>query len=196
MPYKEILSAVAIVVTFVAFLPYIRSIVQGQTKPHVFSWIIWSSTTFIIFAAQLADKGGVGAWPLGVSSCITLYVAVLSYRKKSDITITKSDWLFLIMAMATLPLWYFTSDPLLVVIILTTVDILGFAPTFRKAYFSPYGEQLKFYAMMAVRDLIAISAMEHYSLTTILFPIVMSTSCWIFIAMVLYRRHLEGGHEI
>lgn len=191
MPYKEILSAVAIVVTFFAFVPYIRSIMDGTTKPHVFSWVIWSSTTFIVFLAQLSDDGGVGAWPIGVSSFITLYVAILAYRKKSDIHITASDWLFLTMAFGTLPLWYFTSDPLLVVIILTTVDIFGFAPTFRKAYHNPYGEQLKFYAMMAMRDLIAISALENYSLTTTLFPIVMSTSCWIFIAMVFYKRQAE-----
>ena len=65
--YKELLSAAAIALTFVAFLPYIRSIKQGVTKPHVFSWVIWGSTTFIVFLAQLADKGGAGAWPIGVS---------------------------------------------------------------------------------------------------------------------------------
>ena len=38
--YKELLSAVAIALTFVAFLPYIRSILTNKTKPHVFSWLI------------------------------------------------------------------------------------------------------------------------------------------------------------
>ena len=41
MVYKELLSAVAIVLTFVAFFPYIRAIINGAIKPHVFSWIIW-----------------------------------------------------------------------------------------------------------------------------------------------------------
>jgi hypothetical protein len=34
---KEILSAAAIALTFIAFTPYIRSILKGKTKPHVFS---------------------------------------------------------------------------------------------------------------------------------------------------------------
>jgi hypothetical protein len=51
---------------------YIHSIQQGTTKPHVFSWVIWGSTTFVVFLAQLADKGGAGAWPIGVSGIITL----------------------------------------------------------------------------------------------------------------------------
>lgn len=188
MGYKEIFSAVAIGLTVVAFLPYIRSIIAGTTKPHVFSWVIWSSTTFIVFFAQLSDRAGAGAWPLGVSSAITVYVAILAYRKKSDITITRSDFVFLILALGTLPLWYFTSDPLLVVVILTVIDILGFGPTFRKAYVRPFEEQLRFFAIMAIRDMFILIALEHYSVITALFPVGMSSTTGIFIIMVLYRR--------
>ncbi|NNF97422.1 MAG: hypothetical protein HKM94_10895 [Halobacteria archaeon] len=188
--YKELLSAVAIVLTLIAFLPYIRSILQGKTKPHVFSWLIWGSTTFVVFLAQLADKGGAGAWPIGVSGIITTYVAFLAYIKKSDSTITRTDWLFFTLAMTSLPLWYLTSDPLWAVVILTTVDVLGFGPTFRKAYFLPFEEQLKFFVIMATRNLISIVALEHYSLTTVLFPAVTGAACLMFILMVVYRRRM------
>ena len=63
---KEFLSAIAIALTLIAFLPYIRSILRGKTKPHVFSWLIWGTTTFVVFLAQLADEGGVGAWPITI----------------------------------------------------------------------------------------------------------------------------------
>jgi hypothetical protein len=190
--YKELLSTVAIALTIVAFLPYIRSILLGETKPHVFSWMIWGSTTFIVFLAQLADEGGAGAWPIGISGLITLYVAVLAYIKKSDHTITKVDWLFFILAMSSLPIWYITSHPLGAVVILTSVDVLGFGPTFRKAYGQPYEEQLKFYVLMTMRNLISITALEHYSLTTVLFPAVIAGACLIFILMVVVRRRLLG----
>lgn len=190
MMYKELLSAVAIVLTFFAFLPYIRSILHGKTKPHVFSWVIWGSTTFVVFLAQLADKGGAGAWPIGVSGIITIYVALLAYIKKSDSTITGTDWLFLGLAMTSLPLWYLTSDPLWAVVILTTVDILGFGPTFRKAYCLPFEEQLTFFVIIAARNMIAIMALGHYSLTTMLFPAVTGTACLMLILMVMYRRRM------
>lgn len=186
--HKEFLSAVAIALTFIAFLPYIRSILQGKTKPHVFSWVIWGSTTFVVFLAQLSDGGGAGAWPIGVSGIITLYVAHLAYIKKSDSTITKTDWVFLLLAMTSLPLWYITSDPLWAVVILTTVDLIGFGPTFRKAYHHPYEEQLVFYGLMATRNIIATVALEHYSLTTVLFPAALAAACMVFIPMVSYRR--------
>lgn len=190
--YKEFLSAIAIALTFIAFYPYIHSILKGKTKPHVFSWVIWGSTTFVVFLAQLADKGGAGAWPIGVSGVITIYVAVLAYIKKSDITITRTDWLFFITAMTSLPLWYLTSDPLSAVVILTAVDLFGFVPTFRKAYASPFEEKLTFFVLVAVRNLIAILALAHYSLTTLLFPAVTAVACLVFIVMVMYRRRLQN----
>ena len=192
MMYKEFLSAIAIALTFIAFFPYIRSILQGKTKPHAFSWVIWSCCTFIVFLATLADKGGAGAWPIGVSGIITIYVAILAYSKKTDSMITRIDWLFFILAMTSIPLWYFTADPLLSVVVLTIVDLLGFAPTFRKAYIRPFEEYITFFVLMTLRNIIAIAALEHYSLTTTLFPAVTALACLIFIIMVVYRRWWAG----
>lgn len=185
---KEFFSAIAIAITFIAFVPYIRSILQNKTKPHAFSWVIWASVTFIIFLAQLADGGGAGAWPIGISGVITLFVAILAYLKKTDHMIAKKDWIFFSIAMSAIPFWYLTSNPLWAVVILTFVDLLGFVPTFRKAYSYPNEEQLLFYVLIASRNLISIVALEHYSLTTILFPAATALACTLFIQMVMYRR--------
>jgi hypothetical protein len=188
MPYKELFSAVAIGLTVIAFFPYIRSIRMGAIKPHVFSWVIWGTTTFVVFLAQLEDNGGVGAWPIGVSGSITIFIALLAYIKRADITITKTDWLFLVSAMSSLPFWYFTSDPLWAVVILTTVDVLGFGPTVRKSYFFPHSESLLFFTLITVRNLIVIVALENHSVTTVLFPAVIAAACMLLMAMVTYRR--------
>lgn len=189
---KQLLSALAIALTFFAFLPYIRSILRGKTRPHVFSWIIWGSTTFVVFLAQLSDDGGSGAWPIGVSGLITLVVAYLAWLKHADNSITKTDWAFFIAALTSLPLWYFTADPLWAVIVLTVVDLLGFGPTVRKASCQPYEENLTFYLIIAVRNIIATIALEHYSLTTVMFPAVMAAACIFFISLVLYRRKVPA----
>lgn len=185
---KELLSVVALIITFVSFAPYIRSIYKGITKPHVFSWIIWGATTFIVFFAQLASDGGLGAWPIGASGLISIYVAVLAYFKKSDCSISKSDWAFFTIAILSLPLWFITADPTWAVIILTTIDVIGFAPTLRKAYEHPYEEQILFYLLFAIRNAIAIFALEAYSVATLLFPIATGIACILFITIVAYRR--------
>jgi len=188
--YKQLLGAIAIGLTIIAYYPYIRSIIQEKTKPHVFSWVIWGTSTCIVFLAQLADKGGAGAWVIGFSGIISIYVAFLSYMKRSDSSITRIDWLFFIVAMTALPIWYLTSDPLWAVVILTTVDVLGFAPTFRRSYILPFEEQLMFYVVMALRNLVVVSALENYSLTTVLFPSTIAVACLIFSLMVVYRRRV------
>lgn len=186
--YKSLLSAAAIALTLYAFLPYIRSIKLGTTRPHVFSWFIWGSTTFIVFLAQLDDGGGIGAWPVGVSGIITLYITWLAYVKQANVSINFIDWLFLFCAMISIPLWYFTDDPLWAVVILTAIDVSGFGPTVRKVYHQPYSEHPGFYSLFLVRNLIVILALEHYSLTTVLFPAVIAAACLLLVLLILLRR--------
>lgn len=185
---KEALAAIAVIITFVAYVPYIRSILRGQTKPHVFSWIIWGVTTVFAFLGQLAGAGGIGAWPIGVSGVISLYVAFLAWERRADSTITRLDWAFLAAAFASLPVWWLTNDPLWAIIILTVVDMLGFGPTFRRAFHLPWGERVPYYVLMAVRNCIAIGALVTYSWTTVLFPGAIAAACALFVAMVVWRR--------
>lgn len=185
---KEFLSAIAIVLTLTATLPYIHAIINNSVKPHVFSWVIWGSTTFIVFLAQLRDGAGAGSWSIGVSGILTISIAVLAYSKRGDIAITKTDWLFFASAMSSLPLWYLTSNHMWAVVILTTVDVLGFGPTVRKAYVFPYSESLLFFGLFAARNFIVLMALENYSVTTILFPAVMGVVCVLFMTMITYRR--------
>ncbi|PCJ41011.1 MAG: hypothetical protein COA99_09215 [Moraxellaceae bacterium] len=190
LSFKLLYSAVAIVLTFVAFVPYIRSILAGVTKPHVFSWVIWGTTTVIVFFAQLEAKGGMGAWPIGVSGAIATFIAVLAFVKRADISITLTDWSFFLVALASLPFWYLTSNPLWAVVVLTIVDLLGFGPTIRKAYDFPHEENMLFFLLFMARNTFAILALEHYSVTTVLFPCSVSGACLVLLILVSYRRRV------
>ncbi len=191
--WREVLAAIAVVITFVAYVPYIRSILRGDTRPHVFSWIIWGLSTFLAFIGQLAGDGGIGAWPIGISGLITFYVAFLAWQRRADTTITPIDWVFFVAALGALPLWWATGDPLWAIIVLTVVDILGFAPTFRRAFHQPFIESVPYYLLMAVRNCVAIAALEVYSLTTVLFPGAIAVSCALFVVMVLWRRRVVAA---
>jgi hypothetical protein len=90
--------------------------------------------------------------------------------------------------LSSLPLWYLTSDPLWAVVILTTVDALGFGPTMRKAYHFPHSESVLFFALFATRNLLVVLALEQYSVTTVLFPAVIAAACLLLMALMTYRR--------
>jgi len=188
MPFKPLLSAMAIALTIAALLPYIRAILQGTVQAHVFSWVIWGSTTFVVFLAQIADRGGVSAWPIGVSGSLTVLIAILAYRRRGDLSITRSDWCFFAAALSALPLWYVTADPFWAVVLLTVVDLLGFGPTWRKAYAQPYSESPGFFGLFALRNLLVVLALEHYSATTLLFPAAIALACVLLMALIALRR--------
>lgn len=187
---KEIFGIIALILTLLAFLPYIHAIRYGHIRPHAFSWIIWGITTLLVFFAQLADRGGLGAWPIGFSGAITLYVAFLAYRHQADESVTRADWFFFLLALTALPSWALTSNPLWAVLILTTVDLLGFIPTFRKAYYAPFEEMITLYGFTLLRNIFALGALENYSLTTVTFPAVLSFASLALILMLLYRRRV------
>ena len=188
--FNHVFSGLAIALTLIAFLPYIASTLRGKTRPHVFSWVIWGITTFIVFLAQVQDGGGAGAWPIGVSGVITIGVAIMAYIKRADVSITRLDKVFLVAAVSAVPLWYATADPVWAVVILTTVDLLGFGPTLRKAFHFPHQENLTFFGLFLLRNLLAIIALEHYSVTTVLFPAAVALACLMLIVLILYRRRL------
>lgn len=185
---RELLAAAAILLTFVMYRPYIRSIRAGRTKPHAFSWIIWTLIASVVFLAQLADGGGVGAWPIGASGLLTAFVAILAYRNRTDTSRTRADWLFFSVSLAALPCWLLTSDPLTAVVLLTGIELAGFGPTFRFAFGHPQEEHVGFYSLGALRSTLAVAALEHYSLTTVLFPAAKVLASVTLVALITYRR--------
>ncbi len=195
--YKIWMGAAAIALTFAAFVPYIRSILDGATRPHVFSWIVWGTNTCVAFYATLHAQGGAGAWAVGFSGAITLLVAVLAYAKRADITITRTDWLFLISGLAALPLWFMASNPLWAIVIVTAIELLGFGPTVRKSWHQPYSEPMSFLGILILRNALVIAALEQYSAATLLFPAAMAAACLALIAMMAWRRQtivMDGTH--
>lgn len=191
---KTWLSVIATTISVLAIFPYVASTLRGAIRPHVMSWTIWGITTSIVFWAQREAGGGVGAWPIGFSAVVSFLIAIAAFTKRSDVHITRTDWLFFLSALAAIPLWYATSSPLLAVLLVTAVDVLGFGPTLRKAYDVPHSESLLFFSMIVVRNLLVLMALESYSLTTILFPAAIGSMAAVVITLVVLRRAKLRSH--
>lgn len=186
--HKEVLAAAAVVLTFLMYVPYIRSVHKGRTKPHAFSWGIWTLSGLVVFVAQLSDRAGAGAWPIGMASLISAYVAILAYAKRTNTSATRTDWCFLAVALGALVCWLATSNPLTAVVLLTGAELAGFGPTFRHASNYPHQERISFFSLGAMRNALALAALEHYSLTTALFPSAKLLTSAVLVVMIWYWR--------
>lgn len=187
---KPLLSMLATVLTVLAYLPYIRSILRGHTRPHVFTWIIWSLATGIAFLAVLDAGGGAGAWPIGFSCAVSLFVAWQAFVRRTDITITQTDWLLFLAALAAIPLWLAAEDPLWAVVLITLTELLGFGPTLRKTWIQPHSESMNFLMILILRNALIIAALDQHSLTTVLFPAAAAVACGVLVAIMIWRRPL------
>jgi len=189
MNYKIILGIAASVISFIGYIPYLRDIFLKKTKPHVFTWLVWSLIGGIVFFAQLSKGGGSGSWVTGVGSIICFSIAVLAVFQGEKM-ITASDWLAFTGALIGLILWRITNNPLFAIIIVTITDALAFVPTFRKAYYKPYEETLITWFFSSFKFIIAIIAMQSYNVTTTLYPASLVLTNGIFGAMLIMRRRV------
>ena len=186
---KEFLSGVSILLAIISYIPYIRGMIKGTTRPHAFSWFIWAILTFIAFFAQLDQGGGVGSWLMGFTAIITLGISIAAFFiGKRDIK--RSDWCCFIVSLAAIPLWIVTKDPTFSVILITTIDAIAFYPTFRKAFTKPYEEVMFTYMISTLKFLIGIFALEAYNMNTVLYPLSLVIMNGVFVLLLIWRRGL------
>ena len=184
---KTIIGVIAIVLTFIGYAPYIRDIFLGKTKPHVFSWLIWTIVTTIIYALQISAGAGPGSW-VTLAVALTLFLVFLLGLKNGSKDIRKIDVVFLLAAVLALVLWRVVEQPVISIILLSSIDMLGFAPTIRKSWNDPYSETLSFYVITAFRHGLSIFALAEYNIVTYLFPITWVIANALFAIMLIVRR--------
>lgn len=187
---KELLGCLSIALTVIGYAPYFWSIFKGQTKPHMFSWVIWTIVNGVAFIGPYSRGAGAGSWVAGFTALLCVTIAVLSLRY-GEKRIVKSDWIALIVALAMIPLWCFTHDPLGALILAILIDVAGCYPTVRKSYINPYAENLFTWSISGVRSLVSFFAIEQYSLVTMIFPLAMLFTNGGIALLLVWRRFIH-----
>ncbi len=185
--YQVALVTIGTIIGLASFYPYYRDIVKGTTKPHVFSWLIWSLLVGITFFIQLAEGGGIGAIVTGIESLCCFGITLFAYTRGEKI-IPFTDWICLFLAIAAIVLWQGADQPLLAVLFIILADFFAFLPTFRKSYNRPYQETISQFAMSSVRWFLVIPALETLTLTTFLYPLWCGVLDGVLVATLVIRR--------
>lgn len=184
---KTGLSILAIFLTCAGHIPYLRDVIIGKTKPHVYSWFIWGLVTAIAAALQFAGGGGPGAWVTAVGALVCTVTFILSIpHGKSNIT--KHDTVLLCLAMVALGFWLLAKQPILSLVLITTIDLMGLIPTIRKSWHKPHEETLNTYAINVLRISLSLLALRQYSVLTVLYPATWALASAMFSIFLWVRR--------
>lgn len=195
MDIKIILGVIAAVLALFSSFLYIRDIFRKNTKPHMYTWLIWSIVTTIVFFGQWVSGGGPGSWATGVAALVTIFTLFLSlqggYGTKD---ITSFDKICLFLAILSILPWVLTQNVLWSVILATLIDLIAFFPTMRKTWHAPRSESLGSMYVDAVKHSLSISSMGTYSLTNIIYPASVLITKFLIIGEILFLRKYKKSN--
>jgi hypothetical protein len=184
---KQALGLIAVLLTFIAYIPYYRDILRGKTHPHVYSWSLWGFLTVLIVALQI--KGGAGPATYVTASagllCFGVVVLGLKHGKRD---ITRSDKIVAILALIAIGFWLIAKQPVISVILTVVADLLAFIPTVRKSWFKPHSETLSLYLTNTLRFSLAVLAVREYTILSSLWLVVWVIANGLFSATLIVRR--------
>lgn len=187
---KAIISAIAVVLTFLAYIPYYRDILKGKTHPHVYSWSLWGLLTVLIVALQIKGGAGLATWVTAAAGLLCLGVVALSLKRgKRDIT--TSDTITAILSLAAIAFWLIARQPVVSIILAVVADVLAFFPTVRKSWNKPHTETLSLYITNTLRFTLALLAIENYTILSSLWIVAWVVMNGLFSVMLIIRRRQE-----
>ena len=189
---KESFAVVAALLAIAGNIPYLWDILKGRVKPHPYTWLVWSLVSGIVFFGMLAKGAGWGALPVAASEIFTVIIFLfsLTYGFKG---ITRTDTIFLLVALGGIVPWILTKDPTLSVIVAVGIDLVAFVPTLRKTWQYPSTETPILYSTNVLRHILALFSLQTYNIATTLHSIAMICTNTLMTLFILLRKKRGSG---
>lgn len=188
---RELFGLVAVALVFIAYIPYLRDIVKGNVRPHPFTWLVWGITAASIFSVQSANGSGAGAYGSAAVALFAFTIFFTVYRK-NRVTITTLDIVCLATALIGIVFWLVIQQPLISIILLMSIELIGFIPTLIKGWEKPYEDSASLWGINSLRHIAGLIAIENYNLVTIINPLFWIALSFCFCGILLLRRQRVG----
>jgi hypothetical protein len=188
MDYKIVFATIGAIIGFSATFPYIKDIFLKKTKPHVYTWFIWSITTGTATIAAYFGDGGWGLLNLVAMTAITFSVFLMSIKYGTK-NITFLDTFILLVTIIAIFVWWQLKQPLISVIMVSAIDVVGYFPSYRKTWQEPKSETAISWLGFAVANIFAILALKEYNFltATYLFSIMFANLVLFLICLKRFR---------
>ena len=177
----DTISLISGVVFFLAFVPYIRAIVNRQARPAKATWMIWAALDLIICVSLLRQN--VVNWQIIGATLGAGTIAALSL-KFGETGWTKTDKLCLRGAAVGIVLIFV--DPMLATATTLTTLFVAAVPTFVSAWQGK--EHRPTWAIFWTSCVIGMFAVTDWTLAAAGQPIVFLTINTIVFGFALFRR--------
>jgi hypothetical protein len=184
---KIIFAILSALFSIGAYFPYLKDMLAGKTKPHVYTWLIWTLTTSTATAGLWHGGGGYAAVSQTIATILTFIFFLLSFKYGTK-NITLGDTILLLLASAAIFVWWFLHNPLLAVLMVAAIDAIGYIPTFRKSFEEPWSESILSWVLFNLGIAFSLLALAQYNLLTLPVLLMSFVANSILIAICFFRR--------
>lgn len=183
---KYALGASSIALGVLAYGIYIRKTVrEGGIEPHPFSWLLWAVVTAVAYFVQKGNGGSAGSWVTGFTAVVCLMIGLLTLFK-NEWKFSRFDWFCIVAGIFVAGIYltghyiagfqfggyYFAiGSPVWSAVGATIADVVGYGPTLKKGWTEPHKDNATAFAFNSAKFLVALFALESYSIATWLYPL-------------------------
>jgi hypothetical protein len=172
-------------------VPYLRSILRGQTKPSRSANVIWSLVNCVALVSYVAAGARATIW-FGAATTVTgLSILALSTKYGMGGR-SRLDCACLVGAASAILLWVTSGDPAAAVVLCAASNALGYLPVLRKAYSAPATENTTSWAICSGAAFLNLLAIRSLTLHIVLPPLVSAAGAGTTAALLLRARRQPG----
>ncbi|HEY4503348.1 MAG TPA: hypothetical protein VJC14_02860 [Candidatus Paceibacterota bacterium] len=188
IPDKIIFFALSL--NLLGHILYIRSVIRGQAKPNLASWIPWMLAPLVGVFFQLKAGAGLSVLPVFMAGFGPMIIIIAALLSKNSLWKLKTIDLFCFgFSIFALVLYVLTHNLALSIIFAILSDALAFIPTYIKAWKFPESESVHAYSWAILSNIIGLLIIREWIFTIYSFGIYLVVANGIFV-LILYRRKL------
>ncbi len=137
---SQFFGIAATILSILGTLPYIRSILKGETKPSGASWWTWTLLAIITVISSWAAGAPLEVLFLPIWLVVLQLTIALLSIKYGDNNWDKLNKFCVLLACVGMALWWFTGEPLLALAFSIVADVFASIPNIRHVWTNPEQE--------------------------------------------------------
>lgn len=191
--FYQIAGIVAGVLSIGGYIPYILSILRGETRPNRATWIIWALVGGLLAFSYIETGDIQTIWlPLGyfLGPLITAFLSL----RYGYMVWSRLDTICIIVALLSVVPWILSHNAMLTLLVNVFIDAVGAIPTVIKSYREPETEDFLAWLIFFIANTIQLVAIQVWNLAAIypiyLFFLAGSITLFTFIDKVKKRKFI------
>ena len=166
---------------------------RGRAQPNRVSWLLWTITPSITFAAELAQHIHLEVALLTLSEALgPFFVVVASFANRQAFwKVTKFDLGCGAVSILALALWLITGQGDIAIIFSLIASLFSAIPTISKSYTHPRSESPWDYLASMIAGFVTILTIQHWTLANYGFPVYITVKSLLLSFLVLTPQRVK-----